>query len=408
MSTNYQLRYEHKFVTIRLKVRTSWIQDKVRELLNLVQQLRSNWILIVSSSRTQRYVFERIPVIAVPIVHGNMSNTFSGSKMSEGEATEYEAQWTSTDTVNITICGDEVSDVHEQVHRSYFATEAQNGFNLFRIPHVYINQLPHSITKYRRMKSMANDCQSTLLKLLDIIVKRVASVLFPTDARGLYSYYCAMKISEGKLARKMVNLLRKLRNGSVEKRVVRVCLFSSIRGRVLYDLMNKYGTVFESEIRDLLEKNGEISDSDDEPLRLSHVLGPLLLQKEEGPTRETNEGGETGNADEVMRNIHGTTGSGDRTEGLGGDFTSGQNSSSPASTTPASIHSECLANFAEIAVRKVPKVTENNSERLDYIVYIWWIEHGNQTTFPYQRRSSGSHVVVLVQSRQSAVVVMGD
>lgn len=42
------------------------------------------------------------------------------------------------------------------------------------------------------------------------------------------------------MVKQMVNLLRRLRRGMVEKRVVRACLFSSVQGRKLYEMMTEY------------------------------------------------------------------------------------------------------------------------------------------------------------------------
>lgn len=128
---------------------------------------------------------------------------------------------------------------------------------------MYIRRIPHEITKYRRIRTMAHECRSTLLKLFDTVVKRLAYVLHPSDGRGLFYEYCAQKSSEGRLARKMVNILRKLRKGSVEKRVVRACLFSSIQGRVLYDMMTNNPKAMDMEIGEIQSAMRTESDNED-------------------------------------------------------------------------------------------------------------------------------------------------
>lgn len=56
-------------------------------------------------------------------------------------------------------------------------------------------------------------------------------------AVGCNQAFCDQKASEGNLVKKMINLLRVLRRGSIEKRVVKSCLFSCLKGRDLHELM---------------------------------------------------------------------------------------------------------------------------------------------------------------------------
>lgn len=71
---------------------------------------------------------------------------------------------------------------------------------------MYITRIPSDITKYRRVKRMERICRGTLVKLLDTMVKRLASVLFPTDGVELYSIYCTKKSTEERIVKKMVNI----------------------------------------------------------------------------------------------------------------------------------------------------------------------------------------------------------
>lgn len=123
---------------------------------------------------------------------------------------------------------------------------------MFRLARIYITRIPNEITRHLRVRGMASSCRATLLKLLDSLLKRVATVLFPTDGHGLYSAFISLKDSEGKVVRKMINLMRKLRRGSVEKREIRACLFSSVKGRELYDLMRNT-----DHLRELVEDEDE-------------------------------------------------------------------------------------------------------------------------------------------------------
>lgn len=66
-----------------------------------------------------------------------------------------------------------------------------------------------------------------------------------------------MKDNEGKIVRKMNKILRKLRRGCVEKRVVRACLFWSVKGRHLYHPMKNI-----NEIRKMIEDGHEQENSE--------------------------------------------------------------------------------------------------------------------------------------------------
>lgn len=70
----------------------------------------------------------------------------------------------------------------------------------------------------------------------------------------------------------MFNVLRTLRKGSIEKRVVRACLFSSIQGRVIYDMMTTDINAMDSEIND-----GDENEVDGE--RTSREPGDSLAAK---------------------------------------------------------------------------------------------------------------------------------
>lgn len=155
---------------------------------------------------------------------------------------------TNLNIVDIYVDGSEPSQCHEQVHTNCFCEEAKSAFNIFWLARVYMTRIPREIGKYRRVKGMGRVCLGTLFKLLDTMVKPLASVLsnrqFPNDGVDLYSMYCTQKEAKWKLVKRMVNLLRKLWRGSIEKRVVRACIFASIRGRVLYELMTSVaGTI---------------------------------------------------------------------------------------------------------------------------------------------------------------------
>lgn len=188
----------------------------------------------------------------------------SASESSEDDAYGNEIRWKDINTAEIQVNGDFFSDGRKQVHTNYFSEEARTGFNLFRVLHVYIRRVPNDLIKYHMIRTMEHGCRSHLLTLFETVVKRMAQVLHPSDRRGISSAYCAQKSSEGRLARQMVSLLRKLKKGSVQKRVVRACLFASLQGHVLYELMTEETRGMELEIDDICTgKDGEM-DSDDE------------------------------------------------------------------------------------------------------------------------------------------------
>lgn len=111
--------------------------------------------------------------------------------------------------------------------------------------------------------TMTHECRSTLLKLLDSVVRRMAYVLLLSYGRGLFSCYSAQNSSDRNLARRMVNVLLKLRNGYIEKRVVRVCFFSSVQALVIYDMMTRDFEAMRTEIGGMEGTQKEGSDSDD-------------------------------------------------------------------------------------------------------------------------------------------------
>lgn len=176
---------------------------------------------------------------------------------------ELNVEWIDINTATISVDEEKDSDVsREQVHTNYFDDEAKEAFNLFRVARVYISRIPAEITRYRRTRGMSHCCRTTLLKLLDTVVKRIAIVIFPTDGRVLYNAFCVQKVNEGRVVKKTVNLLRNLRRGSVEKRVVRACLFSCVRGRELCNLIRNNGDVEENDEED--DRSGSESEGEDE------------------------------------------------------------------------------------------------------------------------------------------------
>lgn len=139
----------------------------------------------------------------------------SESEMSDTESFSYDVHWdeTNLDIADVYVDGAEPSKCDQQVHTNYFGDEAKAAFNIFRLARVYITRIPREITKYRRVKGMGRVFRGTLVQLLETMVKRLASVLFPTDAVGFYSMYCTKKAADAKLVKKIVNILRKLRVG---------------------------------------------------------------------------------------------------------------------------------------------------------------------------------------------------
>lgn len=142
------------------------------------------------------------------------------SDSSDAEIADFNIKWDDINTATVNVDSKDVGMSGEQVHTKYCDDEAKEAFNLFRVARVYITRISLSITNHRRMRGMGMECRRTLIKLLDTVVKRLSSVLFPTDGRGLYDAYCVQKENEGKIVKRMVNLLRKLRRGSIEKRLV--------------------------------------------------------------------------------------------------------------------------------------------------------------------------------------------
>lgn len=169
---------------------------------------------------------------------------------------------------------------------------------------------------------MNSICRDTLLKLMDTVVKKLSGTPFPTDVHGLYSAYCAQKVREGRMARKMVNLLRKLRRGSVEKRVVRACLFSCIRGRELHELMMTHGDLVE-------EGAGELGGGQNtETLRYANKNG---TSGDENRVRSTPDTSGTGASADDHRQIYGSAQSG---IGTGLEMSSGMIEMTPSNTGP--------------------------------------------------------------------------
>lgn len=97
--------------------------------------------------------------------------------------------WPYINQLDVTIDGGDNRNFGEQVHTNYFMEDAKNAFNLFQIARVYITIIPREIMKHRRVKVMKYACRDTLLKQVDSLVKRLASVVFPTDGPGLYGVY---------------------------------------------------------------------------------------------------------------------------------------------------------------------------------------------------------------------------
>lgn len=54
---------------------------------------------------------------------------------------------------------------------------------------MYQESIHISINKYRRMRGIVRMCHSSLLKILDTVVKRLSAVLFPCDSANLFSDY---------------------------------------------------------------------------------------------------------------------------------------------------------------------------------------------------------------------------
>lgn len=68
------------------------------------------------------------------------------------------------------------------------------------------------------MKRMGRVWRGTLVKVLDTMVKRHASVLFSPDGVDMYSLYCNQKTTDGSMVKEIVNfVIRKLRRVSVEE-----------------------------------------------------------------------------------------------------------------------------------------------------------------------------------------------
>lgn len=185
------------------------------------------------------------------------SDIDSDSENSDADSPEFEVTWSDANHEEFHLDYTDCANASEQVTVNFFDNDANEALHLFRVARVYVTRKPHEIVRHRRMRGMSNVCRGTLVKLVDAMVERLCSVLFPCDGRDHYSAYCAMKETERKLANRMVNLLRKLRRGSVEKRVVRACLFSCMQGRDLHDMMMDNGDVMESLTGENVDGDGQ-------------------------------------------------------------------------------------------------------------------------------------------------------
>lgn len=118
-----------------------------------------------------------------------MNEFDSGSKFSGDGGSGYDVKWIYINYEKVHINGDEGDKYLKQVNTNYFTRDSMTTFNLIRVAQVFINHIPRAIKKYCRLRRIEQGCRSAPLKLFDVTVKRIATILFPDDGRGLFSVY---------------------------------------------------------------------------------------------------------------------------------------------------------------------------------------------------------------------------
>lgn len=108
-------------------------------------------------------------------------NYDSDREISASECKGFDVEWTDPNTGEFHLDCESSIRRERQVNTNYFVEESQEAFNLFRLARVYVTRIPVAITRYWRVRTMNKFCRDTLLKLLDVLVKRLSTMLLPSQ-----------------------------------------------------------------------------------------------------------------------------------------------------------------------------------------------------------------------------------
>lgn len=95
---------------------------------------------------------------------------------------------------------------------------------------------------------------------VDYLVRRVFKVLFGKKSKKMYNWYSEYRACNQKLTNSCIEAIRACRKGSVERRAVRVILFSSFTRTQLVDIMQKYEEDFKD--KNLIEEYNSAGNED--------------------------------------------------------------------------------------------------------------------------------------------------
>lgn len=91
--------------------------------------------------------------------------------------------------------------------------------------------IPQRVTQYRNAKELPLKSKKALVKATDKCTRRIMSVRLPQgDGNGLYEELYKEPCTSNNIVDGMIKALEKTNKGSVEKRIIRSCIFAHLPG----------------------------------------------------------------------------------------------------------------------------------------------------------------------------------
>lgn len=100
-----------------------------------------------------------------------------------------------------------------------------------------ISRCVKSLFKKNKFNGLPRIQIETLIIALDMCIKKLAEYIFPNDGKGLFDEFISKKASEELMHTGITNAMKSCKCGSVEKRVLRTCLFAHLPAKRVYALI---------------------------------------------------------------------------------------------------------------------------------------------------------------------------
>lgn len=144
-----------------------------------------------------------------------------------------------------------------------FSKATRELFTATKISRFCFQNVPKRLCSYRNARELPIKCRKALVKAADKCLRKICSLILRQDGDGLYDEFLREKCVSNSIVHGMIKALTKTKKGTVEKRILRACLFAHLPGEEVQRLIADSKNIEEYDMTGVLNENME-SENDEE------------------------------------------------------------------------------------------------------------------------------------------------